>query len=244
MADQTDGTGAGGATAETTAGVPTPVPATVGWKPDPFHRFDARYWDGTTWTDQVLDRDGHLVADSTPLADPAQWLPREPVVVVPPPPMGFDGSYPPPPPPVTSSYRTYRAPKRMSGWKIFGLVILSLVAVFVALVLLAFFTVVKPSFDEANAYLGDLKARDLNAAQQRMCAAAVTDPATDLAHLESVGWEGRYDLTYIDATRGSNHISKVSGTVGSNTTVIVHLGDDDCIEGVEIPNLPIAAPTP
>lgn len=31
----------------------TPGDATSGWKPDPFGRFEMRYWNGTTWTDDV-----------------------------------------------------------------------------------------------------------------------------------------------------------------------------------------------
>jgi hypothetical protein len=244
-ADQRHDTGARPGAGPTPVLVPPPVPATQGWKPDPFRRFDARYWDGAVWTEQVLDGDGHLIADPEPLADPVRWLPREPEVVAPPAPnAGPNESYPPPPPPplATPSYRTYRAPKTpMSGWKIFGLVCLALLVVGIGLVLVAFFTVIKPTFDEANAYLGDLKARELDSAQQRMCAGAVSDPVSDLAQLEAVGWQGRYDLTYIDATRGSTHISTVSGTVGANTAVIVHLGDE-CIQGVEIPNPSITAP--
>jgi hypothetical protein len=247
MSHEADDTGAAGAAAETDGGLPAPVPTTVGWKADPVGRFDARYWNGEAWTEQVLDSQGQLGADAEPLADPARWLPREPVVIVPPPPATVVVPTPtlPPPPrgPVSPYPAQPQAKKPMSGWKIFGLVCLSLVVLVIGLGLLAFFTVVKPSFDEANGYLHDLQARDLKAAQQRMCNAAVSDPTSDLAHLDAVDWQGRYDLTQIGAMRGSSHISTVRGTVGANTTVIVHLGDNECILGIEIPGLPNATPT-
>jgi len=50
------------------------VPTTVGWTFDPFGRFAARYWDGSEWTAQVLDDDGHLGCDETPLGDPTSWF--------------------------------------------------------------------------------------------------------------------------------------------------------------------------
>jgi len=108
-----------GASIDGAVNVPQPVPATMGWKPDPFRRFDARYWDGTAWTERVLDRGAHLVADPEPDADPARCLPREAdIVVPPPPPSGRYDSVPPPPPPSPGRRDgAYRPGKhRMSGW--------------------------------------------------------------------------------------------------------------------------------
>ena len=45
-------------TTESTAVVerqPTPGPLSVGWHPDPYRRWKARYWNGQCWTDRVAN---------------------------------------------------------------------------------------------------------------------------------------------------------------------------------------------
>jgi len=133
--------------------------------------------------------------------------------------------------------------KRLAGWKIFAIVCVAVVAVFIGLVLVVFFTSLKPALDEANAYLADLKHRDLVAAQQRMCTPALSDPASDLAQLDAVGWGGRYKLTDVDAIRGTVKATTVRGSVGNDAAVaIVHLGDGECIVGVEVRTFPLPSP--
>jgi hypothetical protein len=69
VSDAADGLGAA-----PQGGPPPPVPPTSGWKLDPFGRFSARFWDGSQWSEQVLDHDGHLAADDTPRTAPTSWL--------------------------------------------------------------------------------------------------------------------------------------------------------------------------
>lgn len=42
--------------------VPSSGASPAGWHPDPFRRFQYRYWDGSTWTDQV-STDGRQYTD-------------------------------------------------------------------------------------------------------------------------------------------------------------------------------------
>jgi len=129
--------------------------------------------------------------------------------------------------------------KRLSGWKIFAIVCAAVVALLVALTLVVFFATVKPALDEANAYLGDLQHRNLAAAQQRMCNSALSEPASDLAQLDTVRWGGRYELTDVEAIRGTANFTTVRGTVGNGAAVaIVHLGDGECILGIEVRTFP------
>jgi len=106
----------------TRAGPLAPVPPTEGWKLDPFGRYEARRWDGTAWTAEVL-HNGYLKDDPTPLADPGQWVAAdvvrhdEPRRFDPPPPSAASGPRAAPPPPSwTSPYPySYRTPKRTRG---------------------------------------------------------------------------------------------------------------------------------
>jgi hypothetical protein len=133
---------AGGSNA-THAGPPAPVPPVEGWKLDPFGRYEARRWDGTAWTAQVL-HNGHLEDDPAPLADPGRWFaeelarqrharryeaPRNIAPASPPPPLGS--------PPLGASRSAYsaRKPKRRGGsvlWEVF------FAAVAIAAVLMVF----------------------------------------------------------------------------------------------------------
>src|SRR5215211_4491419 len=60
----------------TPVGPPAPVPPTEGWKLDPFGRYEARRWDGTAWTAEVL-HNGYLRDDPAPLVDPGRWAAQE-----------------------------------------------------------------------------------------------------------------------------------------------------------------------
>jgi hypothetical protein len=53
------------------AGTAAPAAVTPGWYPDPYRRYDQRYWDGATWT-QHASRGGQQFLDSpTPVAQTA-----------------------------------------------------------------------------------------------------------------------------------------------------------------------------
>jgi hypothetical protein len=86
------------------SGPPPPMPATEGWKFDPFGRFEARRWDGSAWTTQVL-HNGCLEDDPAPLTDPGRWFAEarareeEARRTAIPRPVTSTSSTPPPPPP-------------------------------------------------------------------------------------------------------------------------------------------------
>ena len=77
--------------------------AQAAWLADPAGTHELRYWDGSTWTEHVVDT-GVQAVDALP---PGSWAP--PAVAVPPP--------PPPPPPSPTGEPAAGAPAGKGSWK-------------------------------------------------------------------------------------------------------------------------------
>jgi hypothetical protein len=109
----------------------------AGWKPDPDGRHEYRYWDGTTWSDQVSDS-GVVSTDapgpSAPAGDPTVAVPtQDPTAVVPPagdqPPYVAPSASPyPPGTPVPGMEPTGRSKVPVGLLALVGLVVAALVA--------------------------------------------------------------------------------------------------------------------
>ena len=74
--------------------------ADAGWLPDPSAAHELRYWDGSTWTEHVIDQGVTSTAPLAPTAAPPPPPPPSPPAVQPPPPSA-----------------TQPAPSGRGGWK-------------------------------------------------------------------------------------------------------------------------------
>jgi hypothetical protein len=71
------------------ASVSTPTPGVAGWFPDPAARHEYRWWDGTSWSDQVASGGANAVDPLTGPAAPAAFEVPDPQ-----PPPGYTGAQP------------------------------------------------------------------------------------------------------------------------------------------------------